>query len=83
VRHSLVATTIFPRTYSASVTATVAAAAGGSGNAASMTVHGAAPTAVATAAATASPQLDFLSLRGVLFDVDGTLVESDPLHFLA
>ncbi|GFR52744.1 hypothetical protein Agub_g15355, partial [Astrephomene gubernaculifera] len=34
-------------------------------------------------AATAAMPIDFLSVRGVLFDVDGTLVESDPLHFKA
>ncbi len=27
------------------------------------------------------PPLD--SIKGVLFDIDGTLTDSDPLHFLA
>ncbi|KAG2438042.1 hypothetical protein HXX76_005655 [Chlamydomonas incerta] len=43
-------------------------------------------TSGSAAAATASPgpaPVDFTAFRGVLFDVDGTLVESDPLHFKA
>ncbi|GLC35885.1 hypothetical protein PLESTF_001236300 [Pleodorina starrii] len=40
-------------------------------------------TTTTTTPAAAAASLDFLSLRGVLFDVDGTLVESDPLHFRA
>ncbi|GIL60993.1 hypothetical protein Vafri_15417 [Volvox africanus] len=52
-------------------------------------------TAAAAVPATAGPAtaladftvaqfpVNFLTIRGVLFDVDGTLVESDPLHFRA
>ncbi|KAG2494256.1 hypothetical protein HYH03_007611 [Edaphochlamys debaryana] len=37
----------------------------------------------APSTAVAACPVDFGSIRGVLFDVDGTLVESDPLHFKA
>ncbi|EFJ43061.1 hypothetical protein VOLCADRAFT_66286 [Volvox carteri f. nagariensis] len=43
----------------------------------------AAATTTLVDAAVPPAQLDLLSIRGVLFDVDGTLVESDPLHFRA
>ncbi len=41
--------------------------------------------ATATAATHGSGlgHVDWRAVRGVLFDVDGTLVESDPLHFRA
>lgn len=28
-------------------------------------------------------EIDFKAIRGVLFDIDGTLCNSDPLHFNA
>jgi hypothetical protein len=58
-------------------------------HAASASTGSCASTPVSAAVAsglTGSPgpaPVDFTSFRGVLFDVDGTLVESDPLHFKA
>lgn len=40
-------------------------------------------TATATSNGSGSGHVDWRAVRGVLFDVDGTLVESDPLHFRA
>ncbi|GIM14661.1 hypothetical protein Vretimale_17610 [Volvox reticuliferus] len=59
-------------------------AAVSSGGTAAAAVPATAGPATALADITAAPvPVDFLSIRGVLFDVDGTLVESDPLHFRA
>ncbi|KAG2438041.1 hypothetical protein HXX76_005655 [Chlamydomonas incerta] len=61
-------------------------AAGASAGACATPMSAAVATSGSAAAATASPgpaPVDFTAFRGVLFDVDGTLVESDPLHFKA
>lgn len=46
--------------------------------AASAATNGGAPQSPAP-----RPLPDLLSVRAVLFDIDGTLTDSDPLHFLA
>ena len=32
---------------------------------------------------TVAPAIDFSAIKGLLFDIDGTLCNSDPLHFKA
>ncbi|KAG1673463.1 hypothetical protein FOA52_002229 [Chlamydomonas sp. UWO 241] len=46
-----------------------------------MPLHCSAPSATASAPPQAA--VSFASLKGVLFDIDGTLTNSDPLHFRA
>ncbi|GLI68526.1 hypothetical protein VaNZ11_012916 [Volvox africanus] len=59
-------------------------AATSSGGTAAAAVPATAGTATALADVTiAQFPVNFLTVRGVLFDVDGTLVDSDPLHFQA
>ncbi|KAI8463822.1 MAG: HAD-like domain-containing protein [Monoraphidium minutum] len=64
-------------------TAAMTAGASGSGRARCAHVTAASGGAAAGGPPAPRPLPDLTSVRGMLFDIDGTLTNSDPLHFLA